>query len=81
MVSGAVGLLAIFVAAYTVYVQRQQLKVQAWPRLALEYDLQSGANRDESQLTLSLTNRGFAPAEVRQMHVVVGGTKVTNYLD
>ena len=57
IVSGTVGLLALFVSAYTVYIQRQQLKVQAWPRLTFESDSQPGDTPSDVRFSLSLRNR------------------------
>ena len=81
LLSGSVGLLALFVSAYTVYIQRQQLKVQAWPRLTIEVDSQRGSGPDEAHTTISLKNRGVAPAEVRAMQMTFEGHAVTDWQD
>jgi hypothetical protein len=80
-VSGMIGLLALMVSAYTVYVQRQQLKVQAWPRLALVGETRQGPGEDDVRLTLSIQNRGLAPAEIRWMRVSVAGEAVNDWLE
>ena len=79
--SGTVGLLALFVSAYTVYIQRQQLKVQAWPRLTFESDSLPGATPSDVGFSLSLKNRGVAPADVRSMRLTVAGETVTDWDD
>jgi hypothetical protein len=79
--TGSVGMLALCVSAYTVYVQRQQLKVLSWPRLTIEGDSKRGSDASQIRLTLSLKNRGIAPAEVRSMHIEVGKKSVSNWLD
>jgi hypothetical protein len=81
IVSGLIGLLALFVSAYTVYVQRQQLKVQAWPRLTLELEADRAAPAGRSRATLLLRNRGVAPAEIRAMRLSLGGRDMTDWLD
>jgi hypothetical protein len=74
-----VGLLALFVSAYTVYLQRQQLKVQAWPRLTIEADSQPGSGSEEIHSTLLLRNRGVAPAEIRTMRLAFAGTDLPSW--
>lgn len=80
VVTGTVGLLALFVSAYTVQVQRQQLKVQAWPRVELSgFSQLSPVVPGEIQTGLSLKNLGVAPALVRSMEVAVGGKPVATW--
>jgi hypothetical protein len=81
LLSGTVGLLALFVSAYTVYIQRQQLKIQAWPRLTIVGESTPGPGPNDFTLTLSLKNRGVAPAEVRSMRVTVADEPVTDWVD
>ena len=81
LASGFVALLALLLSAYTVYIQRQQLKVQAWPRLTLEDDAQPGPSPGEIKYTVSVKNRGVAPAEVRAMRVAFDGEDVTDWRD
>jgi hypothetical protein len=79
--TGAIGLLALLVSAYTVYVQRQQLKAQAWPRLVLDGSSEPGATPGAVHFTLSVKNRGVAPAEVRAMSVLFNGQPVSDWGD
>jgi hypothetical protein len=81
LASGFVPMLALILSAYTVYIQRQQLKVQAWPRLAVETDTQHGSSPDELHVTLTLKNRGVAPAEIRSVRVGYAGDDVSNWPD
>ncbi len=80
-VTGAMGLLALIVSAYTVYIQRQQLKVQALPRLTMEADSQPGPTPSNMHLSFSLKNRGVAPADVRSMRLTFAGETVTDWSD
>jgi hypothetical protein len=74
-----VGLLALFVSAYTVYLQRQQLKVQAWPRLTVEADSQPGSGSDDLRSAVVLRNRGVAPAEIRTMSLAFAGKALPSW--
>jgi hypothetical protein len=67
-----VGLLAVCVAAYTAYMQRQQVRAAVWP--ILEFDT---ANQPEIHLTLS--NKGVGPAIIRHVVVKVDGQPVRNW--
>jgi hypothetical protein len=72
LVTSGMALLAVLVSAYTVYVERQQLRVQALPRVALDIGLRadsSGAN----EMFVALRNTGVAPAEIRAFRVTVHG--------
>ncbi|HEY2511656.1 MAG TPA: hypothetical protein VGI39_12395 [Polyangiaceae bacterium] len=77
LASGAMALLSLGVSAYTVTIQRQQLKAQVWPRLAM-VDHTTGTFPD-IETGSALKNRGVAPAEVRTMHVFVDGVEVPNW--
>ena len=73
-------LLALFVSAYTVYVQRQQLKVQAWPRLELAVDHEAGESPGDAIATLKLVNRGVAPGEVKWVHTSREGKTFNDWI-
>jgi hypothetical protein len=79
LASGLVAMLALVISAYTVYVQRQQLKVQAWPRLTVVSEVRPGTNPGEMHVTFSLKNRGVAPAEVRAMRLTFAGEDMTDW--
>jgi hypothetical protein len=79
LASSLVALLALLMSAYTVYVQREQLKAQVWPRLALVEN--NTGTWPELHYTWSLKNRGTAPAEIRSMRLTVGSDEAENWLD
>jgi hypothetical protein len=76
LASGFVAVLALVISAYTVYLQRQQLKAQLWPRVLIE-----AARTDHDHFTVSLKNRGVAPAEVRAFRLTVAGEYTTDWFD
>jgi hypothetical protein len=73
VIASFIGLLALAVAGYTAYVQRQQLRAQVWPRLEVSY-----SNNDQ-ELAWHVHNQGTGPARVFAVRVVVGGTLVTTW--
>ncbi len=73
VIASLIGILALAVAGYTAYIQRQQLRAQMWPHLQLEY---SGVNRDFHAI-----NQGTGPARVTGMRVTVGGVLVKTWVD
>jgi hypothetical protein len=76
LASGFVGALALATSTYNVYLQRQQVRAQVWPRLVME------ANYDiEKNLSLSFTNRGVGPAEVKRVRVLVDGKRAEDWPD
>src|SRR5271168_5107536 len=79
LASGFVACLALLVSAYTVYIQRQQLKVQVWPRLAPFSEGQVGSNTSEVHISFGLKNRGVAPAEVRSVQVTFDGEAMPDW--
>jgi len=60
-----IALLAVCVAGYTAYMQRQQVRAAVWP--ALEFDSSNGPD-----IHFSLSNNGVGPAIVRHVIVKVG---------
>ncbi len=70
--SGFVAALALAVSTYNVYLQRQQIRAQVWPRLQWSYDNVDGFN-------YSLTNSGVGPAEVEAVQVTVDGKPVADW--
>ena len=65
IVASLVGLLALVVAGYTAYIQRQQVSAQVWPYLI-------GGNSGALS-KLVWINKGVGPAIVRSVEVTVGG--------
>ncbi|HLI18012.1 MAG TPA: hypothetical protein VKV22_07055 [Rhodanobacteraceae bacterium] len=65
IIASLVGLLALVVAGYTAYIQRQQVRAQVWPYLI-------GANSG-GRLGLFWINKGVGPAIVRSVEVTVDG--------
>jgi hypothetical protein len=73
VIASFVGLLALAVSAYTAQVQRQQLRAQIWPHVAIwESDTSPG---------LYLTNHGTGPARVIAARVTVDGAPVKSWTD
>ncbi|MGB3746655.1 MAG: hypothetical protein WA961_00525 [Rhodanobacter sp.] len=64
-IASLVGLLALVVAGYTAYIQRQQVRAQVWPYLI-------SGNNDLAQ-ALTVSNKGVGPALVRSVQVTVDG--------
>lgn len=74
VIASFIGLLALVVAAYTAYVQREQLRAQVWPRLEIDE-----VNFD-AELSWHVINQGTGPARVIAMRVAVdGGAPVTTW--
>jgi hypothetical protein len=65
IIASLVGLLALVVAGYTAYIQRQQVRAQVWPYLI-------SGNNDLAQ-ALTVSNKGVGPALVRSVQVTVDG--------
>lgn len=71
IVASLVGLLALIVAGYTAYIQREQVRAQVWPYLMM-------ANSDNSSEYMWL-NKGVGPAQVKSVRVFVNGEAQTNW--
>lgn len=65
IVASLVGLLALLVAGYTAYIQRQQVRAQVWPWLLGGF---SGGNKE-----LIWINKGVGPAIIRNVEVSIDG--------
>jgi hypothetical protein len=65
IIASLVGLLALVVAGYTAYIQRQQVRAQVWPYLLW-------ANSD-TQTEYMWLNKGVGPAVIKSAQVFVGG--------
>lgn len=80
VIASLIGLLALVVAAYTAYVQREQLRAQSeqlraqvWPHLELYF------STADASMGWSVTNQGTGPAQMIAMRVVVGRAVVTTW--
>ena len=73
IIASLVGLLALVVAGYTAYIQRQQVRAQVWPYL------QMGKDNAEGQYELIAVNSGVGPVIVRSVQVLVAGKPVESW--
>lgn len=71
IIASLVGLLALVVAGYTAYIQRQQVRAQVWPYLMW-------ANSDNQQ-DYMWVNKGVGPAVVNSVQVLVGDKPQRNW--
>jgi hypothetical protein len=67
-----IALLAVCVAGYTAYMQRQQVRAAVWP--ILEFDSSNGPN-----IHFTVSNKGVGPAIIRHVIVKVDGHPVKNW--
>jgi hypothetical protein len=74
LASGFVGALALATSTYNVYLQRQQVRAQVWPYLVL------GADFDGKEgVSITVTNRGVGPAQVKRVRVSVDGKRAGDW--
>ncbi|HET7611373.1 MAG TPA: hypothetical protein VFK29_06265 [Rhodanobacteraceae bacterium] len=71
IIASLVGLLALVVAGYTAYIERQQVRAQVWPYLQAGY---SGSFHRYLWI-----NRGVGPAVVKSVQVLVDGKPQQNW--
>jgi hypothetical protein len=71
IIASLVGLLALMIAGYTAYIQRQQVSAQVWPYLLW-------ANSD-NQTEYMWMNKGVGPAIVKSAQVLVDGKPQHNW--
>jgi hypothetical protein len=74
VIATLIGLLAVSVAAYTAYMQRQQVRAAVWP--ILEY--QTGNAPD---IHFTLANKGVGPAIIKNVIVKVDDQPVKNWAE
>jgi hypothetical protein len=67
-----IALLAVCVAGYTAYMQRQQVRAAVWP--ILEFDSSNGPD-----IHFTLSNKGVGPAIIRHVIVKVDDQPVKNW--
>jgi hypothetical protein len=73
VIAALVGMLALLVAGYTAYIQRQQVSAQVWPYLLL------GKSNANGHYEFEAFNKGVGPAIVRSVQVSVAGKPVANW--
>ena len=73
VIASLIGVVAVGIAGYTAYVQRQQLRAQVWPYLQL---WQSDVN-----VGFYITNQGTGPARIIAARVMVDGTPRKTWSD
>jgi hypothetical protein len=73
--SGFAAFLALVVSTANVYLQREQIRAQVWPRLTWSWDITDGA------LRFIVRNRGVGPASVRSVRVTVDGQPVHGWYE
>jgi hypothetical protein len=75
--AGFTAVCALAVSAYTAYLQRQQVKAQAWP--VLSWDYAATTTDDTAEFAFVLRNSGVGPALARAIEVRVDGTPVRKW--
>lgn len=73
IIASFIGLLALIVAGYTAYIERQQVRAQVWPYL------QMGKSDAQGQYEFVAVNKGMGPVIVKSVQVLVSGTPVRNW--
>src|SRR5262249_27584650 len=72
IVATFIALLAVCVAGYTAYMQRQQVRAAVWP--ILEFDSSNGPD-----IHFTVSNKGVGPAIIRHVVVKLDGEPVKNW--
>jgi len=72
LIATFIALLAVCVAGYTAYMQRQQVRAAVWP--ILEFDSSNGPD-----IHFTVANKGVGPAIIRHVIVKVDGQPVKNW--
>jgi hypothetical protein len=73
--SGFAAFLALVVSTANVYLQREQIRAQVWPRLTWSWSL------SKNGLEYAVRNRGVGPASVRSVRVTVDGKPVRSWYE
>lgn len=73
IIASLVGLLALCVAGYTAYIQRQQVRAQVWPYLQISH------SNAEGRYDLEVVNRGVGPALIQSVTVSAGSKPVADW--
>jgi hypothetical protein len=72
IIATLIGCVAVCVAGYTAYMQRQQVRAAVWP--ILEFDTSNGPD-----IHFTVSNKGVGPAIIRNVIVKVDGQPVRNW--
>ncbi|HWG10936.1 MAG TPA: hypothetical protein VN693_05500 [Rhodanobacteraceae bacterium] len=75
IIASLVGLLALLVAGYTAYIQRQQVRAQVWPYLLM------GKSNVNGHYELEAFNKGVGPVIVQSVQVSIGLQPVASWKD
>jgi hypothetical protein len=74
VIATLIGCVAVCVAGYTAYMQRQQVRAAVWP--ILEFESSNGPD-----IHFTLANKGVGPAIIRNVVVMVDGQPVKNWYE
>jgi hypothetical protein len=74
IISGLIGILALVVSTYNVFLQQKQVRAQVWPRLLF-------APSFDHSFTYDLQNGGIGPAEIRTLKILVDGKPAEDWHD
>ncbi|HEX7348418.1 MAG TPA: hypothetical protein VF264_02050 [Rhodanobacteraceae bacterium] len=73
IIASLVGLLALIVAGYTAYMQRQQIRAQVWPYVEM------GSSNADGHYELVAINKGVGPAIIKSVQVRADGKPVDSW--
>lgn len=73
-IATGIAVLAVAVSAYTAYIQRQQVRAQVWPILAI-------SSGNEPELRLWVANKGVGPAQVKGVRVTLDDKPMRTWND
>lgn len=73
IIASFVGLLALVVAGYTAYIQRQQVRAQVWPYLEMRTFNGLGYYK------LAASNKGVGPLRIQSVQVLAAGKPVRDW--
>jgi hypothetical protein len=74
VIATLIGCVAVCVAGYTAYMQRQQVRAAVWP--ILEFDSSNGPN-----IHFTVSNKGVGPAIIRHVVMKVDGHPARDWID
>lgn len=73
IIAALVGLLALLVAGFTAYIQRQQVRAQVWPYL------QMGKSDAQGNYELIAVNKGVGPVIVQSVQLLADGKPMSSW--
>lgn len=71
IIAALVGLLALIVAGYTAFIEREQVRAQVWPYLE--------AGNDDGNQSIYVYNKGVGPAIVKSAQIFIDGKPQTDW--